>query len=301
MGTYLLRPTAVSQKDGIWTTSPGGLTTDAALQAAIFSSGGVIIFDNDATAPLDDSIRFNLGYYLDGSGVETPFNSLPAGFFPTSALLKVLTGVFDVGCTGKLQFDAATESPAFSSSGTQLYAYPGSLGALDLISNGAGIRFIRAGGGGAGSASFDFLRIDGDYSIDTFQYTLSPTGTVAVGDEITVTSDPNSPNPLDLTEMTVKVNGKEVTPTVQTVNLLIFIIPPWVDGDFPVEFIGDGTQFSGSILAATLTVLFTDASGVYVITPGKTNDTVYNNSPVNDDTIDIKFPNPFIKTAYIGG
>lgn len=42
-----------------------------------------------------------------------------------------------------------------------------------------------------------------------------------------------------------------------------------------ITFIGDGTQFSGSIIAGTILVLPEDASGIYTLVRNKTNDTLY--------------------------
>lgn len=43
-----------------------------------------------------------------------------------------------------------------------------------------------------------------------------------------------------------------------------------------------------------------DPSGLYKLTIGKTHDTIYVDSSVDDTTVDVKFPDPFIKTFYSG-
>lgn len=59
------------------------------------------------------------------------------------------------------------------------------------------------------------------------------------------------------------------------------------------------TEFSGSITIGAIEILFTDASGVYNITPNKTNDTIYD--PARDGTtLNVAIPKPYIRTGFIG-
>ena len=57
-------------------------------------------------------------------------------------------------------------------------------------------------------------------------------------------------------------------------------------GPVTITLIGNGTQFSGSVLAGVLNVLYADASGIYSLTEGQTNDTLYFRDGY---TTDIKF------------
>ena len=65
----------------------------------------------------------------------------------------------------------------------------------------------------------------------------------------------------------------------------------------------EATEIVGDLeLELTLdsdTVYSADASGLYQIVPGKRNDTLYQREDV-EDTIDVKIPNPNIKTAFVG-
>lgn len=45
-------------------------------------------------------------------------------------------------------------------------------------------------------------------------------------------------------------------------------------------------------------VFIADPSGIYTLVPGKTDDTLYTHT--TPDTVDVKIPDPFIKTAFIG-
>ena len=58
-----------------------------------------------------------------------------------------------------------------------------------------------------------------------------------------------------------------------------------------------GTQFAGSVPLGTFTILVANATGIYRLTPGKANDTLYH-SARDGTTYDVKIPNPFGKTGF---
>lgn len=314
MGTYILRPHIPSVPV---TTTDGGAWTP--FVAATLAQG--VLADADgkyafATAFNSSFYLNSFDWYLDGSLVPTAFASLPAGFTVGSArvVMTVPSGFETIFGNVFLRFDAFTESEALGASGyVAFHVSPNTFAlyfpaiivptALDLNSNLMGMRYVSTGGLLAqNSPTLDSLFIEGDYSIFTFQYTVSPAdGTLAVGDTVTITSDPNDPDALQLDELTITINNVTIIPLVVTTYLFIFVIPPFVADEFEIIAEGNGTQFSGSAPLATFSVLFTNGSGIYQITAGKTSDTVYDDSTVDDDTIDIKFPNPFIKTGFIGG
>jgi len=99
---------------------------------------------------------------------------------------------------------------------------------------------------------------------------------------------------------------------IATVELII------ADGGTPadIEVIGSGgvevnsfaatfdNMITGSggveVNGAAVLVLSVNASGIYTLIPNKTDDTLYQRAS-SEDTIDVKIPNPFVKTAYLGG
>lgn len=91
---------------------------------------------------------------------------------------------------------------------------------------------------------------------------------------------------------------------------VITLIIPWGFEDYTgeVELTGEvkdpkGTQFSGSVPLGTLTISYADTSGIYAVTPNKTNDTIYYRvllGPV-DATEDVVIPIPSAKTGFVGG
>lgn len=58
------------------------------------------------------------------------------------------------------------------------------------------------------------------------------------------------------------------------------------------------SEFSGEVTIGTFEIEFADTSGIYNITPNKTNDTLYDRE---GDTIDVAIPKPFIRTGFISG
>ncbi len=80
----------------------------------------------------------------------------------------------------------------------------------------------------------------------------------------------------------------------------IFTVPPGTLGPF-VHVVITSTQFSGSVdLGKLVTIFFLNATGIYTLVPGKTNDTIYDNAEPGT-TVDVKIPNPTFKTGFIGG
>lgn len=78
------------------------------------------------------------------------------------------------------------------------------------------------------------------------------------------------------------------------------------NGSFPFMstiITGDGgILISNTGAGPTNLVLSTDVSGLYVLVPGKTDDTIYDrNDPLNITTVDVKIPDPYVRTAFLGG
>lgn len=68
-------------------------------------------------------------------------------------------------------------------------------------------------------------------------------------------------------------------------------------GDSPdIIMIGSGGYTLGG---GAIFVFVEDASGIYRIVANKTNDTLYDRN--TDDTMDVKIPDPFVDTGFIGG
>lgn len=153
-------------------------------------------------------------------------------------------------------------------------------------------------------------RIYGTYETQSFSYQLAvPTEPVEPSDSITVTSD--EPDPLDFTQITglimVYPDGTEVPidpsnwTTVEEF-LFVFVIPSFgADEPTVLTFVVTSTQFSGTVtLGRLITIYFTSATGIYQLDWAKYEDTLY----IEDDpgeTVDVKIPNPFIKTGFVGG
>lgn len=335
MGTFRLQALAVGSKTGGWiaqqlfTTG----TTDADLVAGANGTfgtgplGGDNILLGGPPAPFNDpqvAIRFTIddqAIILDEGTVDeqiVTIDNLPDGFHLVSAVLTAaFVNLLDDTSTLKLQFSPSDESSAqqnFLSNG-RVMTYNRSFSPAptieEMITDGFGAVFnldtFTSPSGIFTSIGFPSnlayaLGISGVYDLLNFQFQMNPaSGTVNAGDEITITSDLDDPDHLELDHVSITLNDTPVDAISQTEDELIFKVPIGYSGEFEVFAVGDGTQFSGSVPLGTLSYLYADASGIYRIVLNKTSDTVYEDSGSGDPTtIDIKIPNPFLKTGYIG-
>lgn len=308
MGTYKLKITSVASKSGAWTVSPGGATNNAALIAAITVAGGSSIFVNGG----DGLIRWGTEFFLDGSVTPTGINSLPSGFHITTAIMTLTTGV-DLSAAGQnlntveMQYaipEVRNISGLAPNSGFDyLFGHPtvagGPPSALHMFSDGCGINFVR--NPADGTPGFLFMEIDGEYEIQAFSWTIDTTSPVEVGQEISIsgTDGLDEVSRVCIQYLTGSVlhsicinNFNVQTPTHLTFNLpsglnatTIYIVP---------------VTFSGSaVLLGSLTLLFEDTTGIYTFVNNKSNDTLYDGAR-DGTTNDVKIPDPFAKTGFIG-
>lgn len=168
---------------------------------------------------------------------------------------------------------------------------------------------VRAFNDVARSDPSNVARIEPDTDPATYTWTRDPSS-VGTGDTLTIDSPDELPDltnveniHLQWTDVSSILHDTVVTPdefiTLTTV-LLKFAFPDLgAPGGTTVTIIV--TIFGGSVTLGTLTVLAENGSGLYVFTPGKTSDTVYVDSTVDDTTKEVAIPNPFFTTGYIGG
>lgn len=327
MGTYLLRAQTVgSGNDGTWRNSGIG-QSDALLTAAIFDPSTLNYDRNINVGAIDKILRFTTKYYLDGSATLTELNDLPPGFHLLTARVHTEINLFDFGDLGSILFDPTRESPTFTATGHHYYDYPDDVLALlpvDLLADGMGLRY-QSPDPSANNSKWYVLEIEGDYDIISSSYTfdINTPEPINIGTTVELTSNnippvepPTSPDVgglLGVEEVQLKYtdgNDVEQTITILTMDFiiwlsfrLIFIIPDDFDifqGQIDIWIVGDGVIFSGSVLVGTLTLLLASASGIYRIDPNAGADTLYNRT-VDGTTIDVKIPNPFVKTGFIGG
>jgi len=155
------------------------------------------------------------------------------------------------------------------------------------------------------------------------------------GDEIVINSPDETPNLLNVTEIKLGYANSEVTilstDFIEWTPIKIkFLSPstlpynPTLSFDFipfnpipfepiiynpprpaithiPITMVVQivSTEFTGSVLLGTFEIMIADASGIYNITPNKTNDTLYSQNSLTIE--EVKIPTPFIKTGFIGG
>lgn len=334
MGTFIIRPTTHNSGGIPLIISPGlppddyagykasdASTVLQAIQSLVAAPAFLDFWVRATNAPnaLTDTIRFDFlgsSIYLDGAVIPIAFNSLPPGFTLSDATIS-----FDVSAavatSGSIHFYAQGASGNNGPEDTQNYTYD--MGAfptptmLDVVNNGCGIRIV------ANVTSFGVsehaaltairnLRVIGNYTTDAFQWTLnSPTNGASIGDEITITSTNGGLDEIDTITLTANGITIEVILEIQTPDLIMFFMPSGF-GNFSVESpiivdvvatVNNGTQFSGSVTLGTLSLLFVDASGIYVLIKDKRTDTLYDRIILNS-TLTSNFANgvDFIDINY---
>jgi hypothetical protein len=267
-------------------------------------------------------------FSLDG-GSAISYNSLPVGFTITYLEFMLTLGSNFIGNI-KLTFPNFTSQetfnypPASSSVDYILVDTPDSITANQFI--GSKIEFTVAidtthePDNLISLLSLYSYSLVGEYSNLTFTYTIDTPNPIKIGHDVSVSSVGPDLGGLDLSattsiDLTYLDNGS----VPHTINIpysnftfintyqLIFIIPIifrtiWINLGITSRSITivaniNGTQFSGSITLGTRTILYENVSGIYEIVKGKTSDTVYDRTGT---TLEVKIPNPFIKTGYIG-
>lgn len=282
----------------------------------------------------DNTARFNFtgnSIYLDGSIIPIAFSGLPAGFVPITSSVKiiVLTIVNFPPSVARffLQQAAGVES-LIPNSTSFPYSFTIPPTILDIVNNGCGIHVnLQNDGSGNGNflESIYNLRVEGIYEIQQSVFTITP-AVSPVGRATRVNINRVSLNTPSCTQIRgveieyLDSNGNIVIVTApiisqpndpDSLNSLTFIIPPLPQfvliiyifilvpdltsippsSDFPI-------QFSGRVLLGSLPVLIANASGIYALVPGKTNDTLYDRAGT---TVNFEIPSPFGKTGFIGG
>lgn len=310
MGTFrIITPTSIGTNtihetlDGI-----NFGTSDPELIAGIIADGTTnnLVLGHVSLDAVSGTIHFNFDQNnpiisLDGNA-PVSFNSLPAGFTPLTAGFSLLACSFDASqiflhLQGFSDEGPAIIPPVCGSPGIVSLNYSSSSPPtmLSIIDNGFGIR-VAFNSIGSQNWCYKFSFI-GTYGIQQFKFTLQPSPPVKPGDHVVITSDPVDPKHLNLKDITevdiVPVDPDDPTDIpikitkflVQTEFYLEFILPSFFLNKKPkqveIELIGNGVQFSGSVSAGFLdTIYFTAASGIYVLSSGKTSDTLYNRNLV---------------------
>lgn len=151
------------------------------------------------------------------------------------------------------------------------------------------------------------IAITGTYEIEEFTWELEDVIVTPNVTEITVTSGTLILKDLEFEIEYVDPSGDVIVVPVTVIvtqdpHIVIFVSPDFpadVFEIFPVAKDPTGTQFDGRVpLGPLLTIYFTDATGIYQLVPGKTNDTLYNqNDPPN--TVLVKIPDPLVKIGFL--
>lgn len=274
----------------------------------------------------DGTVQFDLSgncFFLDGSGTPVSRAGLPSGFTMTSPLtLKCPTNGPPESIGGPISFHAPSTNQVnvtwgtYSNSFDDVLAEVSDIPFTDPIDFAGSLLLELISTVGSFGDNFayvvDSLEVSGSYTAVAFSWTITtPDSPVPKGAKITIHKDPtdvDQPNLNDITGIQIAWDDKEMlVPDWDiiwiTEDIFIFYLPYGFDdfeGNIDLTALVESTEFSGSVPLGSLTILFENGSGVYQLTPGKTNDTLYN--PDRDgSTTDKAFPSPYGKTGFVGG
>lgn len=316
MGTYIFKATAMFTRDNNgfnWGKQGAGASypaSDANLISGITNSNPAnAIYFSDVIDPGGPAkLTFTGQWFLDGSGTPTDFASLPSGFTVDTCTMTIRCGTlwsnaYAAGYTYIVTFANEINTPVPNVASLIATITPVPL--PDAIAVNGFLAFGLTKSMAVGNETYHGFIVSGDYSLFQFAYNMPQDGEdAAVGETITITSNFSSDplNSMDLTHVTLSMACGLIVPVIQTTDLFTFLVPESCDaaGLQTLTATGDGTQFSGSVPLGTLTILLTNASGIYTLVPGKRQDTYYS-SHRDGSTINIKIPNPTGRTGFIGG
>ena len=281
-----------------WSDGVNGSWDSALLNGATFYGDSCIILANAGIQTNAIEFGFNLStpiFELDGNPAIS-FNSLPSGFTITSASLT-LRGVSNLSGTLTLRYGLLTpvvEAINNSTSGFAGYNIvpTGSMSSVYFISNRISLSasldstwpipedLLIAG------LQVDAFQITGTYEIQQYQFALeNPNTPIRVGDKVKITStipDAIKQIQVDYTEdnlpKTIIIDPDSDCVIIWEPYIIWFYLPLEL-GNFKdliyITLIGDGVQFSGSVLLGILQILFEDASGIYALVGDQTDDELY--------------------------
>lgn len=290
---------------GPWRVDPGSETLENV----------ILVLHGRMTAEFDTLTTF---IYLDGD-YTTPIgiNDLPLGFRVTAAQidLGLVMGASSaiVNCLAYITTKNYVEPPDSGFLVTPIIPKPSNAALFSIATltidgtsglAGAAVTVVTGVGPILGLEEFG---ISGTYDTYGFTYDITPAdgSSVNINDVIVIksviTGGPGDLG-LDLSQVSISMACGTVVPIIQSPELFVFKIPVTCKnaGASAVIATGNGVQFSGTITLGTLTILNTNASGLYTLVKNKTSDTLYNNAR-DGSTRDTMVPTPFVKTGFIGG
>lgn len=310
-------PVAPPPFDSGWwgVVGAGGGSDDGNILVALASAVGdgiLFLFGSGMATPYSASIEFGFDlntpiFSLDG-GPLISFNQLPSGFQITGLNLSILTDGRTVAAdSGSISFGGQTQSmPVNNGSNFQLMNF--SFGSISPISL-TGYRLLinySTPDEGIGTSLTDVLEllITGSYDTLSYQWSVdNGSGNFNSGQIVTVRSNNGGLNGIRGMRMSAGDNEYQAHIIEQSAdgNLLRFIIPSLggYSGSSNIIADGNGTQFSGTVIIAPLTILYSDASGIYTLVEGKRSDTVY--VAGSSETTEVPIPTPFARTGFLGG
>jgi hypothetical protein len=308
MGTIRINPVTVNET-GSWSLLGGAIDAPSALSGV----GGRL----GLTFPPSGSYALDCipGTTILIDGVPTLLADLPVGFHIVDLTLH-MTAVINspthfTAFAMQYNMSQVYTNPNIPNGGATAPIDVTGLTPSDLYGDHFSLSLTTDGDASATINSNGFF-ITGTYDIQNFTFDLSlATQPVQQGTLVTITSDPNDPDHMELNQLTEIdiVQGVDLTPVTivgtPTEFEIVFEIPDLSTLPVPnpqtlhFQAVGNGVQFSGSVPLGKLeTILFRNAPGIYFLDKTATSDTLYD---PDGGTINVPIPEPFFKTGFIGG
>jgi hypothetical protein len=295
-----------------YTTSP---TTAAEYMSVLDNTDlniGGIFEGTLGNTPVTVDFQTGNAIVLDGDeGNPLTFNGLPAGFkiITAKVVINLEAQLYGVGPTsmdlflrqGNVGESAAIPIPIDSVVHPYEFPFVDISSALDVITGGCGFRLVPSNV----VSSFTYLDITGTYELQRFQFSIETEAPVSVGQDIEITTSEE-----DLRKVThIIVDYTTLDNVDHEVDITSFVSQGQFSLVFAMIDFGNApkvrislisTEFSGSVdLGEMLTINFLDGTGIYKLDTGATHDTLYVQDYTPFQTIDVKIPNPFAKTAFV--
>lgn len=308
MGAFRIRALSVNSKTGIGIyTLGGGPTVGVPSDVDLLTIVNKVPFNASFNWGSYDQYGVGLisffpdadGIFLDGSLIPVGLSGLPPGFNVLTARVEASVGNNGDASAFWTLFNGAFESAHNAS----FFAYPSPVTLAGILITDFGLH----------TSSNILSNLNGTYTIITGTYDIVITtasitpNPIVPGTTVTITSPASTPDLSTFTNLTLEPTNPDEDPVTIPAAAFLTQSPTSITFTWPVDagiagdrYVVSGVTFSGSVLLQTVNILIADASGIYTLVEGKRTDTLYIDSP-DDNTLEVKIPNPFIKTGFIGG
>jgi hypothetical protein len=337
MGVFQLIPDTIYSKiDGsssAWEYADTGVPavlTNANMRTAIGICGDLKYLQTAAGDGQTVAMNINPGTNFLLDGVSTDRNNTPPGFLITdfsiqlgmragtsvNSIITLKQGPF-LNRTLPPTIVAGAAEGCVGSGGIRTYTIlsPSALENFSLLNDPFGVEIANI----PGAVRFfyiDYLIVTGNYIIESWTVDIGVTPTqVSPGTTVTITDEDDTGRLTEIDDCSFFVEYRDLAGVLQTVTLPCDYAVRAAGGNSITLFLGTyipyggrpirlgatvtSVEYTGTVTLASLNPLLVDGSGIYKIVKNKREDTYFDRTnPLAPVELDVKIPNPFIKTGY---